>query len=315
MMMKLTLKQIQEITVGAVRVWEEADGIHFSKMTPGQQDAFNSLYPRFAPNGKATSGIRLDFETDASFIQYVPLTSGKYELKIDGLLTEHIKADAEQAARYTFSDTSKKHRVTLHLPSHGVGGAIRSFELSAGASFKRHPFDRKFLFIGDSITQGWNSDIDTLSYAYLVSDHFNAESVIQGIGGAHYDARTLEKLNFDPDTVFVAYGTNDVSAIPTMDELSGNCAKFLEKVKVFYPDARIYVITPPWIINEDKVFSCGTIADVRTTIRSCAETLGLNVVDGKAMIPPLPSLFIDNVHPNAIGFAFYGHNLIKELTK
>lgn len=313
-MMKLTPKQIREITVGAVRTWEEADGIHFSKLSAAQQDAFDRRHPRFAQNGKSTTGIRLDFETDSSFIQYVPLTSGKYELKIDGILTEHIKAEANQAVTYTFADTSKKHRVTLHLPSHGVGGGIRTFELSDGATFKRHSFDRKFLFIGDSITQGWNSDIDTLSYAYLVSDHFNAESIIQGIGGAQYDAETLEQIDFDPDTVLVAYGTNDVSAFPTMDELRYHCTEFLKKVKALYPDAHVYVITPPWIVCEDKMFSCGTIADVRETIRNCAEKFGLNVVDGKAMIPPLPSLFIDNVHPNAIGFSCYAHHLIKALS-
>ena len=41
----------------------------------------------------------------------------------------------------------------------------------------------------------------------------------------------------------------------------------------------------------------------------------MTVIVGEEMVPPLESLFIDTVHPNAVGFAFYAHNLIRELSK
>ena len=309
--MKLTYEQIRDITVGAAHIWEDSDGVHFSKLTEEQQNAFNRLYPRFAHNGKATTGIRFDFHTNADFIRYIPLTSGKYELKVDGVLTEYIKGTAGEAIEYTFSD-SATHRITLHLPSHGVGGGLISLELSDGATLERHVFDRKFLFIGDSITQGWNAELDTSSYAYLVSDHFNAESIIQGVGSAHYDAETLGKPDFAPDTIFVAYGTND-AGFSTLAEIENRCSAFFKKLCSLYPLASVYVITPPWSLKENAPVPCGTIAEVRATIRACAEQFSFKVIDGKKVIPPLPMMMADNLHPNALGFAFYAHSLIKEL--
>jgi hypothetical protein len=39
------------------------------------------------------------------------------------------------------------------------------------------------------------------------------------------------------------------------------------------------------------------------------------VIDGKKMVPPLPSMTADNLHPNALGFSVYAHNLIKALSE
>ena len=313
--MKLTFQQIQTITVGAARIWEEANGIHFAKLTKAQQDALDTNHPRFASNGVATTGVRLDFCTDSPFFSYTTLTNGKYELKVDGLLTDCITAKAGEAVTYTFSDTLPSHRVTLHLPSHGQGGGFAEVTLADGSTFERHKFDRKFLFIGDSITQGWNSELDTLSYAYQVCDHFNAESIIQGVGGACYDEATLDSIPFDPDTVFVAYGTNDISSVPTIEEIEANCSAFLQKLRRLFPAPRICVITPPWSHKENHPYPAGKLADARATIASVAKRLALDVIDGKTMIPPLATMMADAVHPNDIGFACYAHNLIKALSK
>ena len=86
------------------------------------------------------------------------------------------------------------------------------------------------LFIGDSITQGWNSYYDTLSYAWRVSLYFNANSIINGIGGAFYEPQTFDVPDFDPDTVIVALGTNDFSKFKTTDEMLEEFA-YLGKAK------------------------------------------------------------------------------------
>jgi lysophospholipase L1-like esterase len=107
-----------------------------------------------------------------------------------------------------------------------------------GATAKRHAFDRKILFIGDSITQGWNSVYDTMSYAYQTSEKLNADSIIQGTGGAMYNVKTFDKVEcFNPDIVIIAYGTNDSNHVNTLEELGNNCREYLVQVKKAYVDS------------------------------------------------------------------------------
>jgi lysophospholipase L1-like esterase len=313
--MKLTFEQIKAVTVGAMQITEVNGEFHFAKMTAEQLEAFRAISQAQFNNASATTGIRLDFHTDAAYIKYAPLTSGKYELEIDGLLTNRLTATAGEEVTYCLPNDQKTHRVTLHLPSHGTPGGLAYLELSDGATIARHKFDRKFLIIGDSITQGWKTEIDTLSYAYRLSDHFNAESIIQGTGSACFNETTIEKLDFDPDTVFVAYGTNDAGGIKALEEIRDRARGFLTKLQGFYPDARFVVITPIWCVNYDAPRAFGSMEDFGKAIGDVARLLGMTVVRGEDMVPPIASLFIDNVHPNDVGFAFYAHNLIKAINK
>lgn len=315
--MKLTLKEIQEITVGALQIWEEDGAFCFCKVTAAQQSAFDALSHGLYNNACATTGIRLDFHTDASFFSYTPTFGGKYELKLDGCLTDHLTASARQTVTVVLPKDGRTHRVTLHLPCHGTPGGLCSVELSNGATLTPHVFDRKLLFLGDSITQGWNSELDTLSYAYLLSDRFNAESVIQGVGGAYYDESIVDptlKERFDADTVLVAYGTNDASVFHSLEEIDTRCHAFLEKLATIYPRERIRVITPVWRLDYDVPKDYGHVRLVGETIAAAAGKLGIEVVDGMTLIPPIPKLFADNVHPCDLGFALYAHNLSKALS-
>lgn len=310
--MRLSFDTIKNITVGAVRIWQEEDGIYFSKMTEKQIAAFKALSDTLFGTASATTGIRLDFHTDSTYVKFAVGVKGKYEIKIDGTLKERI--EAELGEEYTVQLKEGVHRVTLHLPSH-ARGALSYVELCDGAKLERHKFDCKILFIGDSITQGWNSHFDTLSYAYQVSDHFNAESIIQGAGGAYYHRTTLEKLDFDPDVVIVAYGTNDSFRIKTMDDFGKLVHDCLTTVRDFYPNAEMHVITPIWRTDYDEPKPYGHVQLVGDRIREEAEKLSLHVIDGMTMIPPFEKFMDDSLHPNDLGFSIYAHNLIKILEK
>ena len=313
--MQLTFTDIQKITVGAVRIWEEADGFHFSSMTEKQLAAFLKLSEELHTNAAATTGVRLDFVTNSPYVRYTTLTDGKYELVVDGVHTNLTTARAGEVNQFDFKADGKTHHVTLHFPSHFYRGALASVELADGATLTPHKFDRTFLFIGDSITQGYNSALDSLSYAYRVSDHYNAYSVIQGTGGAYYDVTTLEKLDLKPDVVFVAYGTNDANKFATLEEIRMRCRTYLTALLPMYEGAKFYVITPPWRMNEADLKPFGHVSLVAEVIREEAEALGIPVVDGMTMIPKNPMFMADKYHPNDLGFAMYAHNLIKVLTK
>ena len=311
--MRLTLENIRKVTVGAVRLWEEADGFHFSSMTEKQLAAFLKLSQELYTNAAATTGVRLDFHTDSAYLSYASLTDAKYEVKVDGMLTATL-AKAGEDNRVTLPADGRAHRVELFLPAHGTPGALAYVELADGATLTRHTYDRKFLIIGDSITQGYNAEFDCLSYANRLCNHYNAESIIQGTGGAYYDITTLEKLDFTPDTVFVAYGTNDANKFMTLAEIEERCRVYLTALIPMYQGARLFVITPPWRMNEAELKPYGHISLVAERIKKVAEELGLTVIDGMKMIPKNPAFMADRYHPNTLGFAEYAHNLIRALT-
>ena len=312
--MKLSFEQIKSVTVGALSVCEEADGFHFCKMTPAQIEGYGMISAAQRDRALSTTGVRLDFHTDAKSVKYMSVTDGRYEVKIDGLLFNDDRTDAGTEIEIPLPADGSEHRVTLHLPSHGTPGALAYVALPDGATLTPHRFDCKMLFLGDSITQGWNSGIDTLSYAYLVSDHFNAESVIQGVGGACFNELSLAPIDFDADTVIVAYGTNDAGK-ETLEQIEGDCRAYLEKLVNLFPRERIRVITPIPRLNRDEIRTYGPISLVGKTVRAVAESLSLAVIDGEKMVPSLPAMMADNVHPNAIGFSVYAHNLIKALSE
>lgn len=310
--MLLSLEQIKSVTVGALRIFSLENGVSFSKLTAAQEAAFLNIGNR---NALAATGVRLDFWTDSPTLSYTTLTNGKYELHVDGVLSTYQTAQKGEPVCVTLPNDGAAHRITLHLPSHGEAGGFSAIELSNGATLKRHKFDRKLLFIGDSITQGWNTAIDTLSYAYLVSDALNAESVIQGTGGACFNAATLDKMDFTPDCVVIAYGTNDSNRDKSEDcrEVAADCKAFLEKAVSLFPHATINVITPPWRTDMEVPKPYGSLRRVNETVAAVARSLDLHVIDGLSMYPADARFMADVLHPNALGFCVYAHNLLKQL--
>ena len=313
--MELSYRKIKEITVGAAVIREEADGLHFARCVPEQIDAMRAREPWCLDNACAPTGIRFDFHTDSSRAVFSVGTNGRYEVKIDGILAKQYELcgeDGKHAVEVALGEG--KHHVVFSLPNHGAEGVVSGIALDDGASCARHVFDHKILFLGDSITQGWNTRFDTLSYTWTISDFLNAESVIQGVGATYFVPETVVDFGYGPDIVFVAYGTNDYHVFDTLDALREQAGLYLDKVKSLYGRARIFVITPIWRQDIDTPLRMGTLAECRDVIREEAVRRGMYPVDGALLVPPMRDFMDDNVHPNTLGFLTYTIGLLKQIS-
>ncbi|MBE6667066.1 MAG: SGNH/GDSL hydrolase family protein [Ruminococcaceae bacterium] len=315
--MRLTLEQIKAITVGSVRTEAHSDGIHFAKCTEKQEKAWLEKKEELYDRSRATTGVRLDFHTDSKTLAFKAISGSKYEIKIDGLTVAVYRPEAGDVISHKICDPlghmGGEHRVTVVLPSHNAPAVIEYVELDDGSYVNPHIFDCKMLFIGDSITQGWASSLDSYSYAYRVSDFFNAESIIQGIGGAYYNEDSFDHIDFAPDFVFVSYGTNDFSHYKTYDEFKGHCHEHLSLIANEYKGKKIFVISPIWREHREGK-AMGTFEGCRQIVIDEANSFGFIHVDGLTLVPPMPSLFHDEyLHPNDNGFSFYAENLIKTI--
>ena len=63
--MKLTVSDIQKITVGALSVTELADGFHFRRCTEKQTEAWYKCSDFLGKGSTCSTGIRLDFHTNS----------------------------------------------------------------------------------------------------------------------------------------------------------------------------------------------------------------------------------------------------------
>ncbi len=305
--MRLTLEQIKDLTVGSVEIEQTADGIHFYKMQKSQVEAFYALSDILGVRAKTTTGIRLDFETDSKFLAFEVKSGARFEYLIDGVYQGKVAIGEDKRAKI---ELVAPCRVTLVFPSHEIG-IIDNPELSDGARVVRHQFDKKVLFIGDSITQGWNSGIDTLSYAYRTSFALNYDSIIQGVGGAYYHASTFADSGFDPDIVIVAYGTNDVNHFKTKDEMVEQLRAYLGMVKETYKRSKIYVISPIWVSGGAEEKRMGNLWECYALIADEIEKCAVEHIRGLDLVPHEGRFFADDLHPNADGFGEYKGNLVK----
>ena len=311
--MDLSKETIRGLTVGAAEIWEEQGCLCFSKTTAEQTAAWATYAPRLEERVRATTGVRLDFITDSPFIRVVTAGGRKFEVLIDGLLSERYCPAPEAPSLGVNIGEGGEHRVTLVFPSHGDAGRIAGVSVADGSSVRPVFFRRRFLFLGDSITQGWNAAYDSQSFAWLLSLWGDAESINQGVGGGVFLPGTVTDFGYRPDTVFVEFGTNDFASGRTSGELREDASAFFSRVASVYGDARIYAITPTWRTDGDKPRALGSFDDCRRIVAVAAEEAGISVIDGYSLFPHKDLYMADSVHPNDLGFAHYAANIFRIL--
>lgn len=316
--MTLAFDQIKSFAQGALSVEKKGDRICLRRMTETMEKAFAAMNADHCNQTPCSTDCRLDFHTDSRHLRvdfavdFVRAnTIAKYEVYVNDVPYLFLRETGGQHTVCLDLPEGDKH-VTICLPSHNVG-YFRNVFLDEGSYACPHAFDKKILFIGDSITQGYTATHDAQSYTYLVARHFNASSLNWGVGGAKFYSSTLELTDYDPDMVCVAYGTNDFAAY-TRETFDCNCNQFLDKLKELYGDKQVFVITPIWRADGEVTRASGTHAECCKRIAEAAAKRGFAVVDGYQIFPHVTEYFQDGfLHPNDLGFHEYARNLIRVL--
>ena len=326
--MKLTKEQLESILIGAVSVSEENGVFSLSRFTEKQEAYYKEKSPLDLHRKVfASAGMRLDFLTDAdalSFDIYVISASSRtfysFDLYIDGIFCDELYVmnfTRKKEGTVSFPLPEGTHRVTLYFPN--LMRTDIADLTAAGASFVK-PTERKtkLLFLGDSITQGYDAYHSSLSYTNRVAHALDADILNQAIGGEVFDADILdENLPFDPETVIVAYGTNDWALKPSFEALIEAAERFFTRTREIYPQKKMLFISPIWRGKTDGAdFPTGSFEQTAKALSDLAAQKGFLTVDGFRLTPHHPDFFADQyLHPNDLGFAFYAENLLNILKK
>lgn len=326
-MKKIENELLKQAIFGAVEFVEEDDALKMHRFSKKQREFFKEtensiLKPLKAP---ANANMVLDFYTDSTKLVFEadckPASRKNlcnFDLYVDGTMVDSFGYDDAEprTVAYTRELTPGRKRITLYLPCLATA-AIKCVALDEGAIFEPAKRDRKLMFIGDSITQGYISNYPSLTYAGIVMTGLNAESVNQGIGGNIFDADDLDPdLAYNPDTIFVAFGTNDWTLNLNYKE---NAKKYLDKLTSIYPNAKIYLVLPVWraYAKERRIEKNLPVPFEQVHIdleHIAGKYQNVKTVNGLDLIPHVrETLCDDGVHPNTFGFIFYGQELLKRV--
>ncbi len=311
--MELTFSQIQALTIGALKIFQTDKGYVFTRFTPGQRKDFSAVFAKWAERSDFTSGIRIDFHTDAAAINIAVGADGCYEVLVDDLCTYFESLQAGESFRLELDGCD--HRITIVLPNLTCG-IIQSLALEHETYVKPHTYRKKVAFYGDSITQGSTAVKSSQCYTWLLTRHYDLHSMNFGVGGLRFQPETIIDVGYDPDVVFVSLGTNNYGTNKPLELFQVNCSAYFDNLMHLYPNSKIVCITPIWRADGEEIKAVGTIHDARAFIQAEAEKRSFVVVDGFSLVPHRVEYYEDlRLHPNDIGFALYAQNLIKILDR
>lgn len=315
--MKLTYDQIKSVVFGIDHSWTDDGCIRFQRCSDKTAKDWGSLRWDFAHVAVDPAGIRLDFHTDSQWVAILPTAPAPFDFLVDDMLVRTCSWDSYENTEgwVKLPLPEGEHRVSILFPQHSnVNIGIRELELSDGASLKPHTYDCKILFFGDSITHGTGASSSYLSYAWRVSRALNADCRNLAVGGTFFAPGAFpHDLNFDPDIVIIAYGTNDWGFFSGPDRLELRSREFLDLVCQRFAGKNIFGISPLWRINHKEIRSVGTFEACCDIVKNAHRSHGITLIDGATLVPHQTQFFTDGLHPNDNGHDCYAQNLLLQL--
>ena len=323
-MKTISFENLKGAIKGALRIFEQQNKLILRRFTVCQEQFFNQTinYVDKPRKCKASTSMVIDFVSDTQNLQFSASTFVAstrtpcyFDVYQDDELVAHcgynVKEDGEVNAKVNFQ--AGKKRIRIFLPNL-FEAQIKSFSIDDGATFTPYKNDKKWLFLGDSITQGYVAEYPSKTYANQVASAFDAEALSWAIGGAYFLVDDLaEKIDFVPDVISVAYGTNDWAH---GYDILNNASQHFEKLKKIFPTSKIICITPIWRgdIGIKKRAETMPFDKVGDLLEDICKKFGIIVVRGEDLVDKTPENFIEDIlHPNDKGFDCYAKNLINAI--
>lgn len=323
--MILSEEQIALAVHGWVDKEKKGDYLVFYRFTKAQRNYYSQTH--FTPKERASSGLYLEFTTDASAVKFDYIENKAssqdfyfFDLYVNGKMISHVgkeKYEKMDEGVYEQLLPTGEKTVRIYFPNLSKT-SIRNVELKEASTFRPTEKKIKYIAYGDSITQGYTALSPSLTYVNLVGMELDADAYDLGIGGEFFQPLMIdENYPVKADIVTVAYGTNDWGHV-LPEEDAERRKGFFERLLRAHPEAKIFVILPIWRgTQNDQRNGYGTLEDYRNLLREEAKQFPrITVIEGENLVPHHGDFFMpDLLHPNALGFTQYAKNLWNEIKK
>lgn len=172
-----------------------------------------------------------------------------------------------------------------------------------------------WIFVGDSITQGWEAVSPKDTYAARVADALKVDYVNVSVGGIILDSENVSFAMQQPwEHAILALGTNDPAWRTSVERFAEEADKAIDILQR-RPNAKLMVLIPIWWPGEE-LDSVG--ADLMTQNRQTLRKLSkkytkVQFIEGEELIPQNRTYYQDNAHPNAEGMKCLADNLLSKI--
>ncbi|MBE6391360.1 MAG: hypothetical protein E7042_04050 [Lentisphaerae bacterium] len=322
--MNADLGLIRTLTFGAHEVIEVNGTYEFNRMTPEQIAVLQNIQD-FAKKATASSGIQMDFITDAEAVklagEFTPATTRKYaffDIFVNGCMVQHSGVEnifETSGFELTIPLSGNCNRVTIYFPGL-TKTALKNLEFVNASAVTPAKKSKTMICYGDSITQGYDAVYPSFAYTNLLAAELDAEIFNKAIGADIFNpAFAACKDEIKPDLITIAYGTNDWRKGATCESLEKNATGFVQNIIKNYPGTPIIALLPIWRKDMKEIHPTGQLTDAIAILRKVYESFdNVKIIDGMPLVPHLPEFFADGyLHPNDSGFLLYGKNLIKAI--
>ncbi len=315
---------------------EKTDGVWIPRRFSREQiDRLTEFSQFYGDAARCAAGISLRFVTDAREIsfryRYTVLYTkfGGFDVYENGQLRKNIPLPEESATgiftyRRETAGTVGTAELEIFLPANAE---LALYDVSLGNFSVCPPTDEpRVLFYGDSLTQSAYTQTPSLSFPTVASRLSGCDYINRGIGSLFYNETYLIDADTQsPDTVVVFLGGNDLvchdennrarivdgrAVWHTVDDipmLIEKAERYLEKMRMLYPLARIIVITSPVDEKADNGDRGITAQTYASALCSLVRNMGLTLVRGNALCPQEQDCYVsDGVHFNARGAQYVG---------
>lgn len=281
----------------------------------------------FSQASECASGIAMDFYTRSKHLKIMYECSGRedkaiyFDIYINNVLcqregNENINL-LNKRLNINLTAYNEKNRVTIYLP-HSTKITITGMFMDADTSLEPvKQAEKKLLCLGDSITHGYNAKYPSHTYPVMLSRTLNYRLLNQAVSGYVFDEKVIdESLDYKPDVVTVAYGTNDWIVSDSKEIFRDNIDKYFKKLTRVYADSKIFVITPFWREECNLTTQVGTFEEAVDIIRGIADAYDIiTIIEGMQILPHMREYLPDGLHPSDSGFDIIAINILKEMQK
>jgi lysophospholipase L1-like esterase len=335
--MKLSTDEIRSVSIGAVDFLVEEDGITPFRLTAEQRELYKNISKSFWMKSHSSAGICLSFETDSktlgltlelinsnnrSYFSADLLVNGEYLDSLSNIEGTDFPEQYAEASfpnslgirEKTFSLGDGKKEVRLYLPWSKCT-KIRSLTLDDGAFVKPVKPEKKILFFGDSITEGFDSLYTKDRWTARIAHLAGAEEINKAIGGEQYcPYLSATKDSFTPDYIIVAYGTNSWKK-RTPEEFYRLALDFYENLERNYPGVPVFALSPIWRKSHDIPIRIPLFSQMHDMIREAIKKWdNITLINGWNLVPHELSFFADaGLHPNPAGIDCFTNKLWEKI--
>ena len=273
---------------------------------------------------KHTSGGRLLFETDSSFVAlsvkgksdhmaHMAFTGSKgFDLYIyeDGQFEYYRTFTPDGKIVNEFEniiefDEKKSRKLLIHFPLYG---GVEELNIGLENDAYIEPFDpyksgELAVYYGSSITQGGCASRGGNNYPAIVSRKTMTDFICLGFSGnAHGETAMVDYLASLPMTMFVMdYDHNDMRE---PDRLTERHPRLYNAVRKAHPDIPIIIMSAPWTKNYELLEQKSREVVLKTYNTAKAKGDNVFFVDGQKFFGKefADCATVDGCHPNDYGF-------------